>query len=906
MSITRRRRLAGPLFGVLVLVVAGSLAFTPVVPSVGAVDPTPAPSETPPPTPDPTPGATPDPTPASTPDPTPVPVPDPSSTPPPDPSPAPDPSSTPGPSPTPTPTPAPTPTGGAVRGSVAVTVDAPLHGRRRVDPGSVVTATISARLLDDAIGVRLVAAIPPGWSVPGAGDGVVAWSEGDLKAGSLVTETVRLRAPGRSPAGRPAFDAELEARLEHAGGILDTARVSVRVAPAIIVEHVTVARIDSVSHEAAYLAPNEPLDGVGRYDVFRIRFQVRNADVVPVTLIPRLQYRPAGGTDFADVPNGKRALTVPFYVGREWRPASDGRGTVPGPDAEPIPAEDLRVRDRDDESQEPAAGERLMGSRQARQTTLAGETYTEVEFTVRATRALPLGEAFELRLVDDGRAILGAVVAGVRTASLPALSLSPGQREGVPVGPPVDAVASPVSGMDAPQVLPSFTGVAWPESGAAPRYRLAVAAPTTPRIQYALNAPFTSPHVPDSSLVTDACATCHRTHVAQSAGIVSETAPQAALCFACHDGTGSNLDTKAQFADPTVPANDAATRSYFRHDAEMDPVAPNGHALAGDDEFGGVANRHSICADCHNSHNATADLSTQTTTGWTVAGQNASVSGVSVTNGGAGASPVYAFRDGTVASRPTREYELCLKCHSGYTILNPNDGQPPSRYALDKAVELNPSNASYHPVEAAGTNATAAMAGSLAGTSPFKQWNFTTGGTVRCVNCHGDPRAFDAATPPAAGADLAPHTSQFRGLLIQGYRDRVLKGQLEPYDAADFALCYVCHAEAPFLNSTYAGTNFLDHDKHVTRLINEGTNSSTDIDTPGAGQGNAICSECHFRTHGTALAYKVGDRSNARLVNFAPNVTEWNGVVSFVAKSAIADGSCTLVCHGQAHENEGY
>ena len=145
---------------------------------------------------------------------------------------------------------------------------------------------------------------------------------------------------------------------------------------------------------------------------------------------------------------------------------------------------------------------------------------------------------------------------------------------------------------------------------------------------------------------------------------------------------------------------------------------------------------------------------------------------------------------------------------------------------------------------------------------------------------------------------------EFRGLLIQNYRDRVLKGRYEAYAAADFALCYVCHAEAPFLSSTYADTNFLDHDKHVLNLANKGTNTSTDIDTPGAGQGNAICSECHFRTHGTALAWKTGDQSNERLVNFAPNVTDWNGVVSFKPKGLTTDGSCTLTCHGKAHDAE--
>jgi hypothetical protein len=195
------------------------------------------------------------------------------------------------------------------------------------------------------------------------------------------------------------------------------------------------------------------------------------------------------------------------------------------------------------------------------------------------------------------------------------------------------------------------------------------------------------------------------------------------------------------------------------------------------------------------------------------------------------------------------------------------------------------------------------MAWSLANSSPYKLWNFTPGGTVRCVNCHGDPRKFDTTTPPAAGSDLAPHSSQYRGILIQGYRDRVLKAPDEAYDGADFALCYVCHAEQPFRSSTPTNTVFDDHDLHMSANAGEGPGGA-DIDTPGQGGGNAICAECHFRTHGTAQAVNPDDRSNPRLVNFAPNVEPFNGVLKYT-KTATG-GSCTLVCHGKAHDNEGY
>jgi predicted CXXCH cytochrome family protein len=485
--------------------------------------------------------------------------------------------------------------------------------------------------------------------------------------------------------------------------------------------------------------------------------------------------------------------------------------------------------------------------------------------------------------------------------------------------------------MDAPQVVPAFAAAAWPGSSATPLYRLAVSVPTTPATRYPLNAgSFTSPHTPADSLVSDTCAACHRSHVAQNANLLAEPATQATMCFTCHDtaGSGSELKTEAQFTDPLVPDNNAGApglvrSGYFQHDA-LSTSAPITHTLSSDNEFGGILNRHAECADCHNSHNATTTPSAQFTDGWSVSGRQAAISGVSVVNGAAGAAPTYTFLSGTVGSQPDREYQICFKCHSGYTTLSARDLTFPSTWALDKAIELNPGTgtdtASYHPVEAPGRNSTPQMAWSLANSSPYKQWNFQVGGTVRCVNCHGDPRKLTYGTPPlpqlpgvdattGAGADLAPHSSQFRGLLIQNYRDRELMGPLEKYDAANFALCYVCHAEKAFVDSSSSTTSFFDHghDMHLTKLIEHGSSSSTSIDVLDAGQGNAICSECHFRTHGTALAYRVGDTSNPRLVNFAPNVKPRggvNGVLKFT-KTATG-GTCTLICHGEPHDNEEY
>ena len=908
---------AGPIFGAGVLALTMLLAFVPLVPSAGAIDPTPAPAdpvgtpEPPPdPTPDPPPAPTPDPPPAPTPDPPPAPTPDPPPAPtavPPDPTtaPTPDPSVPPSPSDsppapdpspdvTPTPTPEPTPPQPAPRVSLHQSSDAPTAGRHRIDPGGRLVVTLAVASADAAADARLVEVLPDGWSVEAAPGAVVSpdgravmWTLGDVPGGSTLERELVVRAPGSTP-GRPVTDARLELRLDNATGSVAGPDLVVRVAPKLVVEQGTFARIAPVTHAASYLTPNAPLLGVQPLDPIRIGFQVRNADLVTVTIDPWLEVRAAGSGAWQPLSAAAEA-GVPFHLVAEWRPLPSGRGTVVGPAEETIAVRDLRITARDDPTQTAIAGRRVMSRATAPRLTIPGDRYTEIEFTVRASIDAPFGAGFEWRLTDAGKAVPDGTTALLVIGQEPPLRLSPGQRDGIAVPGPIEEPAAVSSSSDI-----------WGDrsSSPEPRYKLAVAVTPTPTVEFRLAAPFNSPHLPDASLISDTCAACHRGHTASGPNLLAQPEPGSTLCFTCHDGAGSDLDVQSQYTDPAVPANDPATRSIFRHDA----LATSDHVSASVDEFGGVSDRHSQCADCHNSHIATSTSPVQTTTGWTVSGRQASVSGVAVTNGAAGTAPSYTLLSGTVGSQPTREYEICLKCHSGWTVLPSNAGQPPSRQALDKGIEFNPSNASYHPVEAAGTNTTAAMAASLAGTSPYKQWNFTTAGTVRCVNCHGDPRAYDATTPPPAGADLAPHTSQYRGLLLQSYRDRALKSAPEPYTAADFALCYLCHAEEPFLNQTSDATDFSLHAKHLAGIGGEG-NGGLDIDVAGAGEGNALCSECHFRIHSTAL--RVGTQAAyPRLVNFAPNVGPRFGTLTWQAVAG--GGSCTLVCHGKNHDSEAY
>ncbi len=407
----------------------------------------------------------------------------------------------------------------------------------------------------------------------------------------------------------------------------------------------------------------------------------------------------------------------------------------------------------------------------------------------------------------------------------------------------------------------------------------------------------------------DQCASCHSGHSASGANLLVTSGPTATLCLTCHDGLGATTNITAHYA-LTRPANDDATRSYYSHDA----LATSTHTLADADEMAGTLNRHSDCADCHNAHQAQSGPdSTQLSdpgdpaiaTGWSASGRLTGVTGVAVTNGPAGTAPTYTFLNGTT-SPVTHEYQLCFTCHSGYTQLPADIPGKPSTDQIDKAVELNPDNPSFHPVEAAGTNKTAAMQASLDGTSPYKLWNFSVDGTVRCLNCHA---SSDTPDGTSADASLEPHTSANRGILLRPYEDRVLAQTSALYNSGDFALCYVCHAEAPFANATGTAsteaTNFELHGLHLTQLAGIGS-GGTDIDIPGAGQGNALCAECHFRIHGTTDAVGGQQVDGSRLVSFAPDVQPLvpGGTVTWTPNGA--GGTCSLTCHGYTHDALGY
>ncbi len=785
--------------------------------------------------------------------------------------------------------------------TITHTSSAPSAGRHRIDPGSNLTVQVSLTPKTKLNGGRLIETVPAGWAVVDAGGGTrdqiagtITWALTSVTGDTTVSRTIELTAPGVPlPDGRYAVPATFSARFVQAGGTTRGADLDVLVAPRVAVEHRTLAKVTSPRLDPVYLSEDAPILDEQRFEVFRVRFEVRNPDTVATIWTPRLEFRRLGHAGFAAVPTPDTADGSAFYAAPEWVVSRvPGEGTEIGPAGAVIDAASLAGDQQGLAGGSPVAGYRSMGANPAPAMDLPGLSWSVVEFSARATVDAAYLAGYEFRLTDAGIPLAGAAVALVWLGPPPAIELTPGQRDGLPPELPSPAMVG-VSAADVQYALVAPAGPDSPAQGSAV---------SSPGAADPVHGPY--------SLATDACAACHRSHEASGSSLLVQPAPQYGLCAACHAAAGPGPDVVSRYA--AAPANDPLDRAYYQHD----PTAVSTHTLSRDDgstvdEFSGRYVRHNECSDCHNPHNSSATAPVQGANGWTASGWLAGASGVAVTNGAAGSTPTYTLTGATAL-----EYQLCFTCHSSFTTLPSNAGLAPSRYALDKGVEFNPNNLSYHPIEAAGTNGTPAMAASLAGTSPFKQWNFSTTSTIRCLNCHADSATFDASLPTAggtalaAGSTLPAHSSANRGILLQPYRDRLLKGRVDPYSATDFALCFLCHSEAPFRDTSgdaRSDTNFRFHGFHVdgNELRDKGA-GGTDIDIAGAGAGLATCAECHFRLHSTA--FPVNDQASAeRLVNFAPNVTApTGGTLRWLVKTGVQDGSCTLTCHGQSHTPKTY
>ncbi|MCL4523237.1 MAG: hypothetical protein M1451_04915 [Acidobacteria bacterium] len=367
----------------------------------------------------------------------------------------------------------------------------------------------------------------------------------------------------------------------------------------------------------------------------------------------------------------------------------------------------------------------------------------------------------------------------------------------------------------------------------------------------------------------NACLSCHAAHNAGPSGrLLRQT--EEATCAACHGGSG---------VSPALPnVKTSFEGSQYHHPVELTAL----HEPA-ENAFPLNSSRHAECADCHNPHASQSD-----TVAATPPASQPSLTGAFGVSGTDGFTPL----------RPaTNQYEICFKCHANssskpQSASYTDYGRTPYRQTF--ATAPDPYNARLEfqsPVSRHNV-----MQAARAGVSPSLRTSaldlngnpvgrsLAVGTYLYCTDCHNS----DAARAQGGTAANGPHGSRYNHILERRY-------ELEPIPAAPggstvgvtyspglsgpYALCDKCHD---------LEQNILHNDsvfgRHRLHVMDE----------------RASCATCHA-PHGIQGG---SAQFNAHLINADTRVVGPNQ--SGILRIDTTARTCSLRCHGEDHDREGY
>ena len=375
-----------------------------------------------------------------------------------------------------------------------------------------------------------------------------------------------------------------------------------------------------------------------------------------------------------------------------------------------------------------------------------------------------------------------------------------------------------------------------------------------------------------------ACLNCHDNHTVQGArrllreGTDSLSTPKSGgnpaleeTCYQCHSPNGGVLQGQgtANFEVPDIETDFLLPRHMPITSADQ-PAGSEQHEITDADlsetplKLGktNLGNRHVECTDCHNPHRIIkSPLFNTAATPFGVgthphgAGHTNIASGV--LRGAWGVEPIYGSADFSVdpsgylvkkgdggtgagsdvsSSYLTREYQLCLKCHSDYAYDNPpnlgdSGGGTPAgtnqltRYTnqarefqapLDHQGEgtapgwATNNHRGWHPVMDK-TGRTPTVRGGLDPAIFLTPWNGSAdigNQTMYCTDCHGSDTAPGTVEPPGGdnGDPWGPHGST---------NDFILKGPWSNLTGTGQTgdLCFKCHNYDDYANPANSNPN---------------------------------------------------------------------------------------------------
>ncbi len=365
-----------------------------------------------------------------------------------------------------------------------------------------------------------------------------------------------------------------------------------------------------------------------------------------------------------------------------------------------------------------------------------------------------------------------------------------------------------------------------------------------------------------------ACMNCHDTHTVQGArkllreGTDDTNTPkvggnpaQEETCYQCHDLMGgvNNILSTNNNQVPDIKTDFSLTRHMPITTAEQQATSEQ-HAITDKDftesptQLGktNLSNRHVECTDCHNPHrvkknrlfnDATGSPDTAGTHDHNAAGGHTNIaSGVlsgttgveptygSTTWGNTDAQISYTLKKGVAgastavaSSYVTREYQVCLKCHSNYAW--PNGSPPSTGPSLDANInglgtygkytnqamefhvpaadvgETSAIHSSGHPVITATSRFTSTR-GNMNATNFKTPWSTAVGSqTMYCTDCHGSETAMGTSEPTTPNP-WGPHGSG-KDFILKGNWDAdattAMSTAGDGSSANPVSLCFRCH-----------------------------------------------------------------------------------------------------------------